>query len=216
MDPDPTACGLSVLEIDGLVLRRGRRLLARRVDLVVPPGAFAHVVGPNGAGKSTLLRVLAGFGRSEEGTIRWNGRSVEEWSSAYRAQVAFLGHLEGIKPVLTPKENLDYRKLLVGTSGWREPDPPVWFDVQTLPDLPCRRLSAGQRRRVSLACLEHSSAPLWLLDEPLTSLDRDGIDAVGGLVAAHLRAGGTAVVASHQPLPPSLVPHVVLTLGERR
>lgn len=209
-------CGLRVLEIEGLVLRRGRRLLARRIDLAVPPGTFAHIVGPNGSGKSTLLRILAGFGRPEEGVIRWGGRTGEEWSAAYRGQVAFLGHLEGIKSVLTPEENLVYRRLLVGPPGWRVPEPPLLFDIASLPRLPCRRLSAGQRRRVSLACLEHSAAPLWLLDEPLTSLDRDGIAAVGALVARHLRSGGTAVVASHQPLPPSLVPEVVLKLGEKR
>lgn len=205
-----------MLEIEGLVLRRGRRLLARRVDLTVPPGTFAQIAGPNGSGKSTLLRLLAGFGRPEEGVIRWSGRAAEAWSDAYRGQVAFLGHLEGIKPVFTPEENLAYRRLLLGPQGWRVPRDPLLFDVGHLPPLPCRRLSAGQRRRVALACFEHSTAPLWLLDEPLTSLDRDGIEAVGELVARHLAAGGTAVIASHQPLPARLVPSVVLPLGGGR
>ena len=209
-------CGQNMLDIEGLVLRRGRRLLARRIDLRVDRGAFAYIVGPNGSGKSTLLRVLAGFGRPEEGVIRWSGRTIGEWGGAYRGEVAFLGHLEGIKPMLTPEENLAYRRLLVGPTGWRVPTPSPFFDVSALPDLPCQRLSAGQRRRVSLACLEHSAAPLWLLDEPLTSLDHDGVAALGGLLARHLMAGGTAVVASHQPLPPTLVPATVLELGTKR
>jgi heme exporter protein A len=214
---DTTSCvWFEVLEIEGLVLRRGRLLLARRIDCAVPAGAFAQVVGPNGSGKSTLLRILAGFGRPEEGAIRWRGDATEEWTVASRGRVAFLGHQEGIKSVLTPEENLAYRRLLTGPQGWRVPDPPLFFDTSALPRLPCRRLSAGQRRRVALACLEHSAAPLWLLDEPLTSLDEAGIAAVSGLLTRHLRAGGTAVVASHQPLPPTLVPAVVLKLGEKR
>lgn len=205
-----------MLTIENLVLRRGRRLLSRRVDFVVEEGSCALIVGPNGSGKSTLLRLLAGFGRVEEGVIRWRGRAIDDWADAYRAQIAFLGHQEGVKQMFTPQENLAYRRLLLGPQGWRIPPDQPLFDVAKLPAQPCHRLSAGQRRRVALACLEHNQAPLWLLDEPLTALDEEGIDAVGELVSRHLSTGGTAVLASHQPLPRRLQPSIVVQLGGRR
>jgi heme exporter protein A len=160
----------------------------RDVSLVVPDGGALLLLGANGAGKSTLLRVLAGLKRPEAGRVLWRGLPVDEPGA-----VAYLGHLDALKPGLTARENLAF-----------PPASDIAFDalgLAPLADVPARMLSAGQKRRLALARLIGRGAGLWLLDEPTLGLDAASVAALGDLLAAHRAAGGAVVAATHLPLP---------------
>jgi heme exporter protein A len=181
----------SGLAVAGVAAFRGERLVLREVFLQVPPGGAMLLLGANGSGKSTLLRVLAGLKRPDAGTIHWNGIDIAEEP----APVAYLGHLDAIKLSLTVTENLR-------SPGAALEPALVAMDLETLRDLPGRLLSAGQRRRLALARLAlRPPGGLWLLDEPTLGLDAASVARLGVLLAAHRRAGGAIVTATHLPLP---------------
>jgi heme exporter protein A len=164
------------LAASALACERDDRVLFRDLAFAVNAGEVLFVEGRNGSGKTTLLHILAGMRRPDEGDVLWCGRAVGRFDSEFRAQVAFVGHTNG---VLHPDAALER----VGLAGFE--------DVET------RRLSAGQRRRVALARLLVVAAPLWILDEPFSSLDRHGTALMEETVAWHVREGGLAVVTAH-------------------
>lgn len=164
---------------------RGERLVLRDVSLAVPAGGALLLTGPNGSGKSTLLRILAGLRRPDAGSIEWPG------------PVAYLGHLDAIKPGLTAAENLAF----AAARGGSLPDALAAMDLSALADTPARLLSAGQKRRLALARLMLALAPVWLLDEPTLGLDAASVARLGTVLAAHRAAGGVVVAATHLPLP---------------
>ena len=173
------------LVVDGIAAFRGERLVLRDVSFAVPPGGAAVLLGANGAGKSTLLRVLAGLKRADAGVVRWRGGSAGE-------DVAYLGHLDAVKPGLTVRENLAF------------PPPRGPLDVlglAALMEVPGRLLSAGQKRRVALARVAACGAGLWLLDEPTLGLDAESVAGLGAVIAAHRGRGGVVVAATHLALP---------------
>lgn len=170
------------------------------VTLEAVPGDCIHVLGPNGSGKTTLLRVIAGLLPSEEGRIACNGRDTRDDREAWCASFTYLAHSDGLKPDLTARENLAFdtgmrRALQAGEIETALAD----LGIPAALDRPTATLSAGQRRRVAFARVMLAAAPLWLLDEPYTNLDRDGSVIVSALVARHLDAGGAALIAAHQP-----------------
>lgn len=185
-----------------LLQARGLRF-ARNDEPVFGPLAFAVeageallVQGDNGAGKTTLLRVLAGLLRADHGEVELQGQPADP---ARRARaIAYLGHLPGLKADLSALENLDF---LCGLHG-RRPSQDAAGALATVglagyEDALARQLSAGQKKRLSLARLWMSPAPLWLLDEPYANLDLEGIELVNRMVQAHLREGGAALVTTH-------------------
>lgn len=190
----------SHLEVRNLACRRGGRLLFERLSFAASDGALVGVSGPNGAGKTSLLRLLAGLGLAECGDIAWRGRAIADARPAFNADLAWLGHADGLKGELTPRENLTFHRALVGTGGAAtDVDAAVAaFGLVEVADRPCRLLSAGQRRRAALARLRVAAAPLWILDEPMASLDIEGQRLVDQLISAHCTDGGIAVVTSHQ------------------
>ncbi len=192
----------------GVSAFRGERLVLRDVALSVPPGGAALLLGPNGAGKSTLLRVLAGLKRPDAGTVAWRGRPVAEPPG----DVAYLGHLDAIKPGLTARENLLFPPADPAHLAALGLDALAALGLDALADVPARLLSAGQRRRLALARLVGRGAGLWLLDEPTLGLDAASVSALGALLAAHRGAGGVVVAATHLPLP--LPGAAALRLGE--
>ncbi len=171
---------------------RGDRLVLDRISLSVPEGGALLLLGPNGAGKSTLLRALAGLGRVDAGRISFDG------SDELAGKIAYLGHLDGIKPGLSAAENLAFAARVAGR------DPASALDalgLARLAALPARMLSAGQKRRLALARLVVSGAPLWLLDEPTLGVDAASVETFGAQLAAHRAGGGVVVAATHLPLP---------------
>ncbi len=185
-----SGCDGLLLQCSALTLVRGERQLFSGLDLSLRPGEVLQIEGENGAGKTSLLRVLAGLARyGYEGEIN---RSVP---------LLYIGHLSAVKELLTPRENLAWH--VDGHADHRDADVCAALAKVGLAgyeDLPSHQLSAGQHRRVNLARLHLSQQPLWLLDEPFTAIDRDGVASLEELFVSHASRGGAVVLTSHQPL----------------
>jgi heme exporter protein A len=185
-----------LLRAQGLRFSRNEQPVFGPLDFAIDAGEALLVQGGNGAGKTTLLRVLAGLLRAAAGAIEFDGHAPDP---AVRARtVAYLGHLPALKADLSALENLDF---LCGLHG-RRPTPTPQGAMATVGLAGCedtlvRQLSAGQKKRLSLARLWLAPAPLWLLDEPYANLDLEGIGLVNRMIAAHLRDGGAALVTTH-------------------
>jgi heme exporter protein A len=187
-----------MLETSGLACERGGLRLFSQLDFALSAGELLRVRGANGAGKTTLLRTLAGLTRAAAGTIRWRGNPIGD---EYRSEMLFLGHAPAVKDELTVAENLGFAFGLAGQlrSGAQCESALEALGIARLASLPARFLSQGQRKRVALARLALSAdKPLWLLDEPYSALDADGIACVSALCAVHLAGGGMVVLTSHQ------------------
>jgi len=188
------------LRAEGLAAFRAERLVLREVEFAIGAGGALLLLGPNGSGKSTLLRLLAGLKRPDAGTITWDGEDIATDPGAHAARITYVGHLDAVKPGLTVSENMAFAARLGGGDADAAL---VALDLAPLAALPARMLSAGQRRRLALARLALSRAPLWLLDEPTIGLDAGAIGRFGAILAMHRAAGGVIVAATHIALPMS-------------
>ncbi|HLE67941.1 MAG TPA: cytochrome c biogenesis heme-transporting ATPase CcmA [Burkholderiales bacterium] len=191
-----------MLSANDLECVRGTRRLFAGVSFALSPGECLLVQGPNGSGKTSLLRILCGLARPETGEVRWNNEPIAELDEEYRAALVYCGHSNALKEDLTPSENLLAAAALAGEPAGDGAASAALdaFGVGHLDALPVRALSQGQKRRVGLSRLALSARRLWLLDEPLASLDVRATQALAGLVDAHLERGGIAVLTSHQPI----------------
>lgn len=185
-----------LLAVRGLTFARNETPVFGPLDFSVDTGEALLVQGGNGAGKTTLLRVLAGLLRADAGEVELDGAKAR---SELRARnMAYLGHLPGLKADLSALQNLEF---LCGLHGRRHRQTPASAMANVgLPgfeDTAVRQLSAGQKKRLGLARLWLSPAPLWLLDEPYANLDLDGINLVNRMVQAHLRSHGAALITTH-------------------
>jgi len=204
---------VSRLEGRSLACSRGFATLFRDVSFEVGAGEWLQLRGANGSGKTTLIRCIAGLTRPDAGEIRWNGRATREAEGAFKADLLYSGHLPGIKDDLSAEENLHVSLGLRGVEAGADAvrDALAEVGLGRRRQLPARRLSAGQRRRIGLARLALDAARLWALDEPLTALDDEGQALFTRLLERHLAAGGLAVVATHNDL--AATPSRVLTMG---
>jgi heme exporter protein A len=189
-----------MLEVNQLACRRGDRTLFSGLDVTVSPGTLLHVRGANGSGKTTLLRSLCGLFTPDAGEIRWKGETTRKLGDDYRRDLLYFGHANGIKGDLTGIENL---RIAATLDGDHIEAPAIWtalarIGLSGFEDLPTRMLSQGQKKRVALARLILSRAPLWVLDEPFTALDVVAVGLLEGLIAAHVGAGGIVVLTTHQ------------------
>ena len=190
-----------MLEVKNLYCERDERVLFDKLCFKVEIGEVLQIEGQNGSGKTTLLRILCGLSDAFEGQLFWQGEDLDEVREDYYQAMLYVGHLAGVKGALTPEENLEWMSRLaphlnklsiyealkkVGLYGFE--------------DVPCHTLSAGQQRRVGLARLYLSSAPLWILDEPFTALDKKGVAEKEALIASHVLAGGTVILTTHHEL----------------
>ncbi|MGE0258305.1 MAG: heme ABC exporter ATP-binding protein CcmA [Alphaproteobacteria bacterium] len=198
--PEPNASDTDLVG-EHLACRRGGRLVFARIDLRLPAGGALILTGGNGSGKSSLLRLLATLLAPAEGRLVWAGRPVAADPHRYRAAIEYAGHLDAIKPALTPRETLSFWAALRGGVAPAIEAALDRFGLRAVADWPCRFLSAGQRRRLALARLIAVPCPVWLLDEPTAALDGDGEARLITAIAEHRAAGGRLVVATHQPLP---------------
>jgi len=176
---------------------RGGREIFAGLGLEVTSGQALAVTGANGAGKSSLLRMIAGLLPLAGGAIRLEG-GADELTLAEQAH--YLGHRDALKPSLTVRENLDFWQRFLGEGT---ADIPRALDAVGLghaTHLPAAVLSAGQRRRLSIARLIAAARPVWLLDEPTSALDAAGQAMIAALMTEHLRGGGLILAATHGPL----------------
>lgn len=206
---------LKTVDIQSLSLSRGERVLFRGLSLRLSAGEAVALTGANGAGKTSLLRAVAGFIRSDAGMITFSGGldadgDALEPETARRDGVHLLGHLEGLKPTRTARQEFDFQTAWLGGNDAGREAAIARLSLSPLLDLETRKLSAGQKRRLSLARLVAAPRALWLLDEPLAPLDERWRAVAAELMAAHLAAGGMILAAVHDPLP---VPAHNLDLG---
>jgi heme exporter protein A len=190
---------ITSLTAENLACVRGDKRLFESLSFRVRAGQALAVEGANGAGKTSLLRLLAGFLSPVAGRVLVRTSDGDSDDAEERGRlVGWLGHLDGLKPQLTVMEQLSFFARLYG----RQADPAALETVGLArqADLPCRYLSAGQRRRLALARLVISNRPLWLLDEPFAALDAAGQALVAGLMARHCGSGGIIIAATHDPL----------------
>lgn len=179
-----------------IACQRGGREVFTGLSFAVSKGEALLVTGRNGAGKSSLLRIIAGLIRLAGGRITLEGGKTE---SNVAEQAHYVGHQDPVKGALSVAENLSFwSSYLHGKPDVRAALKAVGLDG--LADLPAGYLSAGQRRRLSIARLAAVKRPLWLLDEPTTALDAQAQKALADLMRKHLRSGGLIVAASHGPI----------------
>ena len=203
----------STLTAENLGLWRGDRCLCRGLSFTLGSGSLLQLVGANGSGKTSLMRVVAGIGRLDEGTLSWDDQPVRE-ASAYQGELAYVGHHNGLKYHLNSIENYNfYQSVAAYSSEIGAKEALELFGLAAVAERPVALLSVGQKRRAALARLLGMTAKLWLLDEPLSSLDTAGIDLITGLLRRHLEQGGLAVVSTHQALDLGAIPVRRLELG---
>jgi heme exporter protein A len=182
------------LSAESLTCIRGGRTVFSGLSFAIRAGEALTVTGRNGAGKSSLLRLIAGLVHLAAGKLSLSG-GEEEASVAEQAH--YLGHLDALKPSLSLRENLGFWIDFLGGSRARLADALEAVDLAPLAALPAGYLSAGQRRRLSIARLVAVERPLWLLDEPTSALDVQSQARLAGLMRAHLQGGGMIIAATH-------------------
>lgn len=176
---------------------RGGRLVFAHLSFHLEPGEALVLRGPNGSGKSTLLRLLAGFLRPSSGAIGWDGTTFSPASPEHRARLAFVGHADPVKPLLSVAENLRFAGALAGAGAVPVAAGLAAMHLEELADTPGRFLSSGQKRRTNLARLALGARPLWLLDEPGVGLDRASRARLERAIDAHRAGGGICILATH-------------------
>jgi heme exporter protein A len=185
------------LEATDLACIRGGREVFSRVQFAVAGSEALLVTGRNGAGKSSLLRMIAGLLRIAAGRLALSGGRNPDHPLA--EQVHYLGHHDALKPSLTVEENLAFwTRYLGGRDAVQAALAGVGLDAVAA--LPAGYLSAGQRRRLSIARLIAVPRPIWLLDEPTSALDRAAQEKLADLMRGHLASGGIIVAAAHGPI----------------
>ncbi len=194
---------------------RGGRQVFSRINFSVAAGHALVLTGSNGAGKSSLLRMIAGLIRPASGAITFDGGDAE---LSVGEQAHYVGHVDPLKPALTVTENLAFwARFLNGKAAAGLADVIERSLAATaladLGDLPAGYLSAGQRRRLSLARVLAAPRPIWLLDEPTAALDDASQGRLRQLMLDHLGGGGIVVAATHGPL--GLEAATELRLGAR-
>ncbi|MGD9921622.1 MAG: heme ABC exporter ATP-binding protein CcmA [Pseudorhodoplanes sp.] len=184
------------LSAQALSCQRGGRPVFEGLGFSVAGGEALLVTGRNGAGKSSLLRMIAGLLRIAGGTLSLAGGDPER---SIGEQAHYLGHSDALKPALTVAENLAFWSAWLG--GASEPREALTaVALEALAELPAAYLSAGQKRRLSIARLVAVKRPLWLLDEPTSALDAASQAVLLDLMRGHLAGGGMIVAATHLPL----------------
>ena len=178
---------------ENLACERGGRQVFGGIGFSVAGGEALLVTGRNGAGKSSLLRMIAGLVRVAGGTLALAGGEPE---ASIGEQAHYLGHLDALKPALTVRENLRFWAEFLGAGG-DVGGALEAVDLAPLAELPAAYLSAGQRRRLSIARLVAVKRPLWLLDEPTSALDAGSQTRLAELMRGHLGGGGIVVAATH-------------------
>lgn len=189
--------------------------LFSEVHLQLQPGECLQIKGANGSGKSTLLRIVAGFIIPTQGEILWKNSPITTQQEYYQQQLQYLGHQNALKPHLSVYENLQFfcalQAIRINDATIKKIIARIGLTAETLKQT--QYLSAGQKRRLALAKFLLHPAPLWMMDEPTTSLDASGQILLAEMIETHLASGGMAIIATHHTIPAH--DPIEITLGER-
>ncbi|EEQ3291206.1 cytochrome c biogenesis heme-transporting ATPase CcmA [Escherichia coli] len=187
-----------MLEVRELLCERDERTLFSGLSFTLNAGEWVQITGSNGAGKTTLLRLLTGLSRPDAGEVLWQGQPLHQVRDSYHQNLLWIGHQPGIKTRLTALENLHFYHRDGDTAQCLEAL--AQAGLAGFEDIPVNQLSAGQQRRVALARLWLTRATLWILDEPFTAIDVNGVDRLTQRMAQHTELGGIVILTTHQPL----------------
>ncbi|TWH64927.1 heme exporter protein A [Azomonas agilis] len=202
------------LKLDTLSCERDSRLLFEHLSLDLSSGSMLQVMGPNGSGKTSLLRILAGLMPPSEGAVRLESNSGSS-VMPLNQMLLWMGYATGIKMLLTAEENLSW---LCSLHQQPQSQSQIWqalaaVGLRGFEDVPCYSLSAGQQRRVALARLYLNPPPLWILDEPFTALDPQGVTQLEQHLVRHCEAGGLVILTTHHTLTLTPARFTTLALG---
>jgi heme exporter protein A len=181
-----------MLQVQDLYCERQRRILFERLSFSVRPGELLQIKGSNGSGKTTLLKILTGLYEDYTGEVDWD---LTSWP-------LFVSHKPGVKDQLTALENLEWLAgLHQGSVDSLEVDRALLaVGLAGYQDVLCGTMSEGQRKRVNLARLFFVKSHAWILDEPLSAIDVEGVKLLQERIGSHLDDGGLVIVTSHQSL----------------
>ena len=194
METKPTC----LLQGTGLSCIRDDRVLFEGLAFELVSGQVLLLEGKNGSGKTSLLRILCGFREPDTGQLTWCGDAIND--GQYYADMAYVGHLDGVKKELTVLENLKVSLALGRPGQYSIQQALKKVHLLNYDDVLVQALSAGQKRRLSLARLLITQNSLWILDEPFTSLDKQGIALIETLMSEHYASGGMIVLTSHHDI----------------
>ncbi len=189
------------LQVKGLELERGERLLFTGLEFHAPAGTLVRLAGANGTGKTSLLRLLTGLMRPTQGEVLYKGRPIGKLREDYYRDLVYIGHLNGVKDDLPAVENV---RIGARMGNLRVPQNELLNALAKvgLEDFAFNttgELSQGQRRRVALARLFVSAQkPVWILDEPFVALDAASVANLAQIIAEHVKAGGIVIYTTHQ------------------
>jgi heme exporter protein A len=193
---------IPLLSATSLTCIREERVLFDELKIEINAGDIVQVEGPNGSGKTSLLRILAGLSQPFEGDIYFKKQSINHSREEFHQNLLYLGHLPGVKGTMNAQENLTFNLALHGlhSDAANIKETLAKVNLAGFEDSLASHLSAGQHRRISLARLYKSTALIWILDEPFTAIDKQGVYDLEQLFKAHISQGGCIILTTHQDL----------------
>lgn len=188
------------LSAKNLTCIREERILFEQLSFDIHAGDIVQIEGRNGAGKTSLLRILAGLSQPYSGDVLFQQEKINRCREEYHHNLTFIGHQPGIKGEMTAEENLSFYLALHGQNKSLAEQTLEKVNLLAFEDSLASHLSAGQHRRIALARLWQNNSKIWILDEPLTAIDKQGVKNLETLFAEHAKNGGCVILTSHQDL----------------
>lgn len=189
-----------LITADKLTCIREDRILFDELSFEINAGDIVQIEGPNGAGKTSLLRILSGLSTPYSGQVLFNQQSIRKHAESFHQQLTYIGHVAGVKSELTAQENLAYYLDMHGENPEYAEATLANVNLSAFEDSLASHLSAGQHRRIALARLWQTQTKVWILDEPFTAIDKDGVQQLEALFLQHCQNGGCIILTSHQDL----------------
>ncbi|MBU2869229.1 cytochrome c biogenesis heme-transporting ATPase CcmA [Colwellia sp. E2M01] len=189
-----------LISASNLTCIREERLLFDALSFEVHPGNIVQVEGPNGSGKTSLLRILSGLSQPYDGDVKFGDKKISRCREEFQQNLLYFGHLPGVKGEMTAEENLEFNLALHGNDTDKTLAYLANVNLLGFEDSLASHLSAGQHRRIALARLYQSNAPIWILDEPFTAIDKQGVASLENLFSMHAARGGCIILTTHQDL----------------